>query len=122
MLELNATTQQKIMDIVNTLPDDADISAPMFYHVVGDHKSVVNKSLRKLTLKGLLMFDRTEANPRGGQPMNIYKKVTAPKEDTFKFGLITEGVFADLFAKPYPCEHAEQVRLLTGDINDDSDD
>lgn len=114
MLQPHATTQKKILDHIDTLPDDADISVPMFYHLFGQHKSVINKSLRKLCLKGIIKFDRSEPTNRGGQPMNIYKKVAAPQEDTFAFGLIKEGVFADLFIKPYPCTGATEVRLLTG--------
>ena len=53
--------------------------------------------------------------------MNIYKKVQAPKNDTFEFGLIKKGVFADLFAKPEPvsplCKVTE-VRMLSNSDED----
>lgn len=115
MLSPHAVTQQKIVDFINTLPCDADISAPQFFHLVGDHKSVVNKSLRKLALKGYIVFDRTVPPSRGGQHMNVYKKASAPQANSFEFGLIKDGVFADLFMEPYPCSHALEVRRLTGD-------
>jgi len=122
MIKPHAKTQQKIVDIINTLKDDADITAPMFYHLCGEHKSTINKSLRKLSLKGYIEFDRTETPLRGGQPMNVYKKCKSELDD-FEFGLITEGVFADLFKKPVIHEAPDmlKVRLLTGNEEDEDD-
>lgn len=124
MIPPHAKTQQKIIEHVNMLPDDADITVPMFYHLFGQNKSVINRSLRKLVLKGLLVFDRTEPPSRGGQQMNIYRKPSAPRNDTFEFGLVTEGVFADLFRMPVEHEpqNIQKIRLLTGKEEWEADD
>ena len=121
MIQPHAKTQQKIVDFINTLPNDSDITVPMFYHLFGQHKSVINKALRKLCLKGIIEFDRTEKPSRGGNLMNVYKKVATP-EDTFEFGLIKDGPFADLFLQPYPCTNAREVRLLTAKEEFEADD
>lgn len=122
MIKPNVTTQQKILDFINTLPDDADISVPMFYHLITGRTYVINKTLHKLCLKGILEFSHSKPTGRGGQPMNIYKKVATPENTEFEFGLIKEGVFADLFIKPYPCNSATEVRLLTGCDEEEDDD
>ena len=107
------TIQNKIREIISTLGSEDDISAPMFFHLTTSHKSTVNKALRRLCLKGLIDFDRTVPNSQGkGKETNIYRKTLTPKVYGFQFGVIKEGVFADLFQKPALIKGAKVYKNL----------
>ena len=49
---------------------------------------------------------------KGGGFTAIYKKVNRMDPDSFPLGVITEGVWAPLFAKPKPIDSSVKLRVI----------
>ena len=106
--------QQAILKEIEQLPDDADITTGMFRHLAKKHLSVVNKAIRALELQGHLEFSHSVPTAGGGIGTKVWRKRASGAFESFQTGLITEGVFADLFAQPKPIVGAVKYCLLSG--------
>lgn len=112
----NGETQQKLARVIDMMDEDVELSPQMFYYMQPDHPSVIRKAMKRLADKGVL----TEVSDSSAKS-KVYKKgeiVLDISTSSFPFGLITEGVFADLYKRPATIPKGREVLLLTGDFQD----
>jgi hypothetical protein len=92
------TLYTQILEAIEALPDDAEITTSEFLHMT-NHRASVNKVLHRMESQGILELDHSNDYKGGGK---VWRKRVEGRYSGFVPEAITEGVFAHLWARPAP--------------------